>query len=184
MITIIFESHATSEDNVARRASGHHDAPLAEIGEEQARQLGARHQQTMLDAVFCSDLQRSYRTAELAFAGRALRIVKDRRLRELDYGEWTRRPTDEVVAEGPRRITTPFPAGESYTQAAGRMRDFLCDLLRDHDGKTVMIIGLLATHYGLEHWINHVPLEWAVTERAPWQPGWTYTATTLTPTGV
>jgi len=184
VITIIFEAHATSVDNVARRASGHHDAPLAEIGEEQARQLGLRHAATPLDAVFCSDLQRSYRTAELAFAGRNLKTVKDPRLRELDYGDWTRRPADEVFAEGPRRIHTPFPAGESYAQAADRMRDFLGDLLRDHDGKTVMIIGHRATHYGLEHWINHVPLERAVAERAPWQPGWTYTATTLTPTGV
>ena len=78
MITIIFEAHATSVDNVARRASGHHDAPLAEIGEEQARQVRARHQRTMLDAVFCSDLQRSYRTAELAFAGRNLKnLLRD-----------------------------------------------------------------------------------------------------------
>lgn len=175
MITITFETHATSVDNVARRASGHYDAPLAEIGEEQAKQLGVRHAATPLDAVFCSDLQRSYRTAELAFAGRSVKIVTDRRLRELDYGEWTRRPADEVFAEGPRRIDTPFPAGESYAQVADRMRDFLTDLLRDHDGETVIIIGHRATHYGLMHWINHVPLERAVAERAPWQPGWTYT---------
>ena len=179
MIRVIFETHAASVDNVAHRASGHADAPLAEIGERQARALGERHAGTPLAAVFCSDLQRSYRTAELAFAGRDVKIVRDRRLRELDYGEWTRRPSDEVFAEGRHRIEEPFPGGESYTQAAARVGDVLSELLRDYDGKTVMIIGHRATHYAIEHLANRIPLEQIMAKPWQWQPGWIYTITRL-----
>lgn len=174
MITIFYESHATSVDNVARRASGHDDVPLHETGETQAREMRLRYGATDLDAIFCSDLQRAYRTAEIAFAGRNIRIIRDRRLRELDYGEWTGRPVDEMQAERGHRVTVPFPNGESYAQSAARVRAFLTDLLRDHEGKTVLVIGHRATHYGLEHWINGIPLVQIVTERRTWAPGQVY----------
>lgn len=177
MITIHYESHATSIDNVARRASGHDDVPLHEIGEAQARQMGLRYAGAALDIVFCSDLQRAYRTAEIAFAGRNLPIIKDRRLRELDYGDWTGRSVDAMQAERGHRVTVPFPNGESYVQSAARIKAFLTDLLRDHEGKTVLVIGHRATHYGLEHWISGKPLAQLVAEERPWAPGQVYLLT-------
>lgn len=174
MITIVFESHATSVDNLNRLASGHYDVELSPLGMEQARELGLRYRDTHIDAIFCSDLQRSYNTAEIAFAGRDIPITRDARLRECDYGEWTRKPSEEVLAERSRRIKEPFPKGESYEQAAARVKSFLGDLLTAYDGKTVLIIGHRATQYGLEHWIKGLPLEEIVNERQPWQPGWTY----------
>ncbi|MGH2436687.1 MAG: histidine phosphatase family protein [bacterium] len=174
MITIFYESHATSVDNVAGRASGHADVPLHETGEVQAVEMGRRYRQTHLDAIFSSDLQRAYRTAEIAFAGREIPLIKDSRLREVDYGDWTRWATDVIQAERSRRVAAPFPSGESYTQSSARVRAFLSDLLRDHDGKTVLIIGHRATHYGLEHGINGILLEEIVAERSPWIHGQVY----------
>lgn len=174
MITIHYESHATSVDNVVRRASGHADVPLHETGEAQARQMGLRYAEVALDIIFCSDLQRAYRTAEIAFAGRNLPIIRDRRLRELDYGDWTGRSVDAMQAERGHRVIVPFPNGESYVQSAARIRAFLTDLLRDHEGKTVLVIGHRATHYGLEHWINGTPLAQLVAEERPWVSGQVY----------
>jgi broad specificity phosphatase PhoE len=54
---------------------------------------------------------------------------------------------------------TPFPNGESYIQTTERVKDFLKYLLDNYDGKTIMVIGHRATQYGLEHLINHIPLE-------------------------
>ena len=68
----------------------------------------------------------------------------------------------------------PFPGGESYQQAADRMKSFLDDLARDYDGKKVMIIGHRATQYGLEHWILGKSLEEIIPAPWKWQPGWTY----------
>lgn len=173
MITIIFEAHATCIDNELEIASGQSDSPLSELGLQQAAELGERYADQDFEAIFCSDLQRSYRTAELAFGDR-LPIVKDARLRECDYGDMTQQPSELVSAEKPKRISVPFPNGESYEQACARMRAFVNDLQAKYDGKTVMIIGHRATQYGLEHVLNGVPIVQAVTASWHWQPGWRY----------
>lgn len=173
MTTIIFEAHSTSLDNETRLASGHNDIELSELGLQQSKELGERYVNEHFDAIFCSDLQRSYRTAEIAF-GDKFPIIKDARLRECDYGDLTQQSKGVVDAEKPNRIDTPFPDGESYEQTNARMKEFLSDLLLNYDGKKVMIIGHRATQYGLEHWIKNIPTKEVVTAPWQWQPGWEY----------
>ena len=171
MATIVFESHATSEDNEAKLASGWADTPLSRVGEDQARALGERYRGRTFDAIYCSDLQRSYRTAELAFG--AASVVRDARLRECNYGSLDRAPVSEIEARRLAAIATPFPGGESYQDTARRMRDFL----RELTGGQVMIIGHRATQYGLEHVLRGVSLEAAIAAPWKWQPGWIYEVT-------
>lgn len=174
MVTIIFETHSTTLDNEAGLAAGQYDVALSPLGERQAAELGQRRGSEQFDAIFCSDLQRSYRTAEIAFPASQEKIIRDVRLRECNYGEWNRHPDKEVKADLVRRIALPFPGGESYQQTTNRMRAFLTDLLQHHNGKRVLIIGHRATQHGLEHLINGVPLATAVTAPWKWQPGWEY----------
>ncbi len=174
MVTIIFETHATTVDNEAGRASGHKDVQLSPLGEEQAREMGKRYKREEFDAVFCSDLARCYRTAEIAFAGRDVRIIKDGRLRECDYGDLTGSPSEVIEKERPRRIHEPFPGGESYEQAVERMKRFLGGLLAGYNGKQILVIGHRATQYAFMHLIDGAPLEEAVTAPWQWQPGWVH----------
>lgn len=174
MITIIFESHGTTFDNETRLSSGWFDVELSPLGKKQAKELGERYKNEEFDAIFCSDLQRSYKTAEIAFEGRDFKIIKDNHLRECNYGDLTRRSSEEVEAEKGNRITVPFPNGESYEQTAERMKSFLADLLKNYNGKKIVIIGHRATQYGLEYWIKGIPLKEAVTAPWKWQPGWVY----------
>lgn len=173
MVTIIFEPHSTTVDNEANRASGHHDVELSEKGREQAQDMGDRYKEKQFDAIFSSDLQRAYKTAQLAF-GKKFPIIQDARLRECDYGDFTGRSKQVVGAEKLNRINAPFPNGESYQQVSERMRSFLVDLSQKYDGKTVLIIGHQGTHYGLKQWTKGLTLEAAVAELLEWQPGWTY----------
>ncbi|MFA7286703.1 MAG: histidine phosphatase family protein [Patescibacteria group bacterium] len=174
MVTLIFESHATSLDNEAGIASGDFDVALSTVGESQAKALGERYRNQEFAAVFCSDLQRSYRTGELAFAGRPFPVLKDKRLRECDYGDFTRRASSEVERCRGNYIEEPFPGGQSYQQTTELMKSFLTDVLSQYNGKTVLVIGSRATQYGLENVINDVPLRKTVTAAWQWQPGWTY----------
>jgi len=174
MITIIFEAHGTTFDNEAHLSSGHNDVALSPLGIEQSKRMGVRYENDHFDAIFCSDLQRAYKSAEIGF-GDKWPIIQDSRLRECDYGDLTQHPSEEVDIEKPKRIDTPFPNGESYAQTTERMRSFLNDLKRDYEGKRVMVIGHRATQYGLEHLINGVPLEELVSSKFTWQPGWEYT---------
>jgi len=173
MIEIIFEAHSTTVDNEARLASGHNDIELSELGVKQSHELGDRYKNDHFDAIFCSDLQRSYRTAEIAF-GDKYPIIQDIRLRECNYGDFTQKPKELVDAEKIKRVNVPFPGGESYAQTAERMRQFLDDIKKDYDGKRIMIIGHRATQYGLDHSINGLTIEEIIVAPWKWQPGWKY----------
>lgn len=173
-VEIIFEAHGTTYDNEAHLSSGHNDVELSPLGIQQSKEIGERYANEHFNAIFCSDLQRAYKSAEIAF-GDKFPVIKDARLRECDYGDLTQHPSAEVDVEKPKRIHEPFPNGESYEQTSARMKTFLQDLLRDYDGKSVMIVGHRATQYGLEHWIKELPLEQVVPAPWKWQPGWSYT---------
>jgi broad specificity phosphatase PhoE len=171
---LVFETHATSLDNEVGLASGWFDVALSATGEEQARALGARRRADHLAAVFCSDLSRSFRTAEIAFGDRSLPIVRDARLRECDYGDLTRHPMSAIEQRRRLQLVDPFPNGESYQQVVNRVSRWLSEARPYMDAGTVIIIGHRATHYALEHLLNRVALDEAVTAPWTWQPGWTY----------
>ncbi len=174
MVKIIFESHGTSHDNEDGLSSGWYDVELSPLGKKQAKELGERHKDKHYDAIFCSDLKRSWDTGEIAFKDRGFKIIKDKRLRECDYGDLERHGEKEVKPVRVKYIDKPFPNGQSYKEASELMKSFLQDLLKNYNDKTVMIVGSRATQYGLEHWIEGVALKKAVTDPWAWQPGWTY----------
>lgn len=51
MITIVFESHATTFDNEAHLASGHNDIELSPLGIQQAKELGERYKNDSFDSI-------------------------------------------------------------------------------------------------------------------------------------
>ncbi|MBI2600113.1 histidine phosphatase family protein [Candidatus Daviesbacteria bacterium] len=175
MIKIVFESHATTFDNEKHLSSGHNDVDLSPIGIEQAKQSGERRKDDHFDVIFCSDLQRAYKTAEIAF-GNKFPIIKDSRLRECDYGDLTNHPSEEVEPLKVEHISNPFQNGESYEDCMKRMKDFLDDLRQKYHDRdiNVLVIGHRATQYGLEYWLNGKSLKELVTTPFKWQPGWEY----------
>src|SRR5947209_6979385 len=176
MLTLFYSPHMTSVDNEAGRASGHADVPLSLHGRQLALELGRHYASEASDAIFCSDLQRASTTSQIAFSGRNTPIIPDARLREYDYGTMTQYPIAVVEEEFPRRITEPFPGGESLLQVVQRVNAFLRDVLREYNGKTIVVIGHRATRYGLEYWCGHASLEEIV--HTPWEwreiPIWRY----------
>lgn len=174
MVTIIFESHGTTFDNENNISSGLNDTDLSPLGEKQAKELGDRRKKDKFDAIFCSDLMRSRRTAEIAFVGKKIPIFSDARLQECNYGDFNGYPRDEIEPLKKDHVYRPFPNGESFEEISDRMKKFLDDLLMNYDGKKVLIIGHRATQYGLERWANTIDLKEAVTRPWKWQPGWEY----------
>lgn len=176
MLTLFYSPHMTSVDNETGHASGHADVPLSPLGRQRAQELGQHYASVELHATFCSDLQRAVETARIAFAGRVLPLAPDARLREYDYGDLTQHPVAEVEAEFARRITAPFPGGESLLMVMQRVGAFLRDALRAYDGKTVVVIGHRATKYSLEYWCNGASLEEIVHQPWEWReiPIWRY----------
>jgi broad specificity phosphatase PhoE len=171
---LFLEMHATSVDNVAGRASGWDDVDLADIGVRQAHELGTRYADRDLAAVFCSELRRARRTAEIAFPGGSVRVVVDARLRECDYGRLTGSTVSTIDRLRVESVDTPFPGGESYQQVTGRVKSCLDDIAADPDRRPVLVIGHRATFYALEHLLKGAAMRDAVAAPWHWQPGWTY----------
>jgi len=171
---IVFETHATSLDNEAGLASGWFDVGLSPRGEQQARELGERRRDHAFAAVYCSDLVRALRTAEIAFDGRGIPIVRDARLRECDYGALTRHPSADIEVRRASHIALPFPGGESYEQCVARVSAWLADASVAHPGGDVLVIGHRATFFALEHLLCRIPLEQVIAASWRWGPGWTY----------
>ncbi len=86
-VEIVYETHSISDHNEAGIASGWLPGELSALGRELAAELGTRRRDDGLAAVFSSDLRRAVQTAEIAFAGSAVPLLRDRRLRECHYGD-------------------------------------------------------------------------------------------------
>jgi broad specificity phosphatase PhoE len=170
---IYFETHATSLDNEAGIASGHNDVDLSQTGESQAHELGMRYRSTGIDRVLCSDLRRSWRTAEIAFGLRGLPIVRDRRLRECSYGDWDGSPAALVEPERLSRIDVPFPNGQSLSEVVEAVRHCLAD---NGDVQDLVIVGHRATYYALRHLLDGMDLRSVIAAEWRWQPGWRFEA--------
>ena len=173
-VVVVFETHATTLDNEAGLASGWFDVPLSPTGEQQAHALGKRRRTDDFAVVFCSDLNRSKSTAEIAFAGRNVSVIPDARLRECDYGAFTRRPVAEIEPCRGLYVERPYPEGESYREVVARVAGWLNETTDQLVGSAVLVIGHRGTFYALEHLLGNVPLEEAVAAPWQWRPGWTY----------
>jgi alpha-ribazole phosphatase/probable phosphoglycerate mutase len=173
-VQIVFETHALSEDNQRGLATGWLPGRLSDRGRVLAQELGERRRADGLAAVFTSDLRRALETVELAFADSGLSVLVDWRLRECDYGSLNGAPAVQVHHARRRHLTMPYPDGESWEQAVRRVGRFLEDLPLRWSGQRVLVIGHLATRWGLDHLLKGVPLEDLIEEDFAWQEGWEY----------
>jgi 2,3-bisphosphoglycerate-dependent phosphoglycerate mutase len=173
-IEVVFETHSMTEDNERGRATGWLPGRLSEQGRVLARQLGQRRAGDRIAAVFSSDLARAAETASLAFAGSALPVLYDWRLRECDYGQRNGMPTAELHAGRSEHLDLPYPGGESWRQAVARVGRFLGDLPLRWEGQRVLLIGHVATRWGLDHFIGGAALEDLAEQDFAWREGWEY----------
>ena len=170
MTLVVFETHATSEDNEAGIATGWLPGRLSAAGREQARALGARRRDDAIDAVYSSDLARAVETAELAFGGSDIPLFLNWRLRECDYGELNGAPRAVLDEQRAARVAAPWPGGESWAQAVARVGRALDDL----PAGRVVVIGHVATRWALEQRVHGRSVAELAAEEFVWQPGWEY----------
>ena len=111
-IKITYFVHGTTTDNEKDLASGWFDCKLSKLGIKQAKELRKLISKKHFDVVFCSDLKRAADSAKLGF--NKYKIIKDKRLRECNYGSFTQKPSKLFKDKMVDYINKPFPNGESY----------------------------------------------------------------------
>ena len=170
---VYFVTHATSKDNEDKTASGWKDVELSELGIQQAKERGETFKNIKLDMIYCSDLKRAVDTVQIAFRQK-YPVFVDRRLRELNYGDFNGKPRDIVESMKQQRITDCFPNGESYEQGVARIRDFCQELKAAHPEKVILIVGHSVTQFGLDVFAGRRTIAECLSKPLKWQPYWEY----------
>jgi len=169
---IYFATHSTTKDNEQKIASGWKDAELSEVGIQQAKKVGETFKNIQIDLVCCSDLKRAVDTVKIAFGDKIPTII-DKRLRELNYGDFNGKPSEIVEPMKKEHIKKPFPNGESYEQAVRRVHYFFRELKEKYPEKTVLVVGHRATQYGLDTLCGKT-IEECLNTSFKWRPYWEY----------
>jgi len=172
---IVFETHATTEDNERGIATGWLPGRLSESGRVEAEELGTRRRDDGIDAVFTSDLGRAVETAAIAFGATEIPILADWRLRECDYGERNGTPVAWFRGHRSEYVDEAYPGGESWSEAAVRVGRFLQDVPLRWEGQRLVVIGHTATRWALEHLLEGTSLHQLVDADFEWREGWEYT---------
>lgn len=123
-LEIYLARHGETEWSASGRHTGNTDIPLTPPGEERAAALRPRLASLRFDVVYSSPMQRALRTAELA--GFASPKVTDL-LREVDYGEYEGKTSDEIHAANPswEIYEDGSPGGETPAQVYARAQAFI-----------------------------------------------------------
>jgi probable phosphoglycerate mutase len=150
MRTALLIRHGAVGDGAEERFLGAADLPMSPAGEAQVRELAARLRlRAIPDAIYCSDLSRSLRTAELLADESAIPIRVRPALREIEMGDWQglsrreiaeRRPED-YAARGRDIANFRPPGGESFADLVERVLPCWRELVEDRQTQVVAIAG-------------------------------------------
>jgi ribonuclease H / adenosylcobalamin/alpha-ribazole phosphatase len=128
------------------------DIPLTEAGKWQAQQTGLfLNAHPAFDICFSSPYNRAMQTAEAIVAQFSyhLKIYKDNRLREKEFGMLHGFTTEEIKIRYPEEFLDRqrdgkywyrLPRGENYPDVEARVHSFLDKLVRDYGGKSVLLV--------------------------------------------
>ncbi|HEX2924009.1 MAG TPA: histidine phosphatase family protein, partial [Chloroflexota bacterium] len=125
--------HAETEWNAAQIFQGHMDSPLTPKGLHQAAQLAERLHSEGIQAIYASDQGRATATARVVGDRIGLAVKPTTELREIDCGEWTGKPYQEVRDGWPESFENwrsrphihRMPGGESVAEVQQRVLHFV-----------------------------------------------------------
>lgn len=141
MINLTMVRH-TSVDVPPMTCYGQTDVPLKASFEEEAAEVKRRLEGRRFDGVYVSPLSRCVKLAEYCGYGDAIR---DKRLLELDFGEWEMKGYDDI--HDPRLqewyedyINVRATGGESFADQRARLLSFLDEKAAEYaDGSHLLI---------------------------------------------
>jgi len=124
--------------------------PLNDTGRWQAAALARRLAQEEIHAIYASDLQRVWETAQVIAASRShsLPVHAEPRLREMDFGDWEgltyaemrERDTQSLTAWEADPVHIPPPGGETVAQVATRVQSLIDGISRAYQDQTMLLV--------------------------------------------
>jgi broad specificity phosphatase PhoE len=145
--------HGATVLSAEDRFAGATDVALSEEGRKQTRRLAERLSGENIVAVFASPLGRTVETAQILAAPHKLEVQTRDGFREINHGRWeqmTRREVEkrfpEEAVEWEKDPYTFAPAGgESGLSVTARALPALIELVREYQGKNILVVSHKAT---------------------------------------
>lgn len=137
MKRLILCRHGESEFNAKRIIQGHIDTDLTPAGIVQARLAAEELKNFSIQKIYSSDLKRAFRTAQIIADVLNMEVLKDKRIREMSFGEWEGRTYDHIfetdyeIFQGwlKNPVACPLPYQEDIENFRHRLESFLEDIL-------------------------------------------------------
>ena len=114
-----FLRHGETTWNAVGRTQGQLDAPLSDLGRQQALDAAEALKAHKIERIVASPLSRARDTAEAAGAALSLPVAFDDELMEFNAGEWQGQPRGENIRAYFMREADP-PGGETFQEFADR----------------------------------------------------------------
>ena len=145
--TTLLLRHGQTVLSIDERFSGRGDQELTELGRTQAAAAAVRLAGSGATAVVASPLRRAQETAALTAVALGVDLLTEPGLAETDFGDWEGYTFSEVRAKWPRELEAWLastavapPYGESFDDTATRVRQARDRVLREHGGRTVVLV--------------------------------------------
>ena len=116
-----------------------------------------------IDLIFSSDLFRTKQTAGIITHTLGLKVIFDMRLRDINFGVYHGQPKEIFNHDFPlSRLMARFKerpkGGENWNEARQRVKSFLTEIEKRHQGKNILIVGhggpLLLLEGLMKSWSN------------------------------
>jgi broad specificity phosphatase PhoE len=121
--------HGITDWNFEGKYQGQSNVPLNDAGRIEVNELAKQLKKLTFSAIYSSDLQRAFETAEIIAKHLDLPIRIDSRLREINLGEWEGRNVNEIqsnyanlwIQRHQDPINARPPGGETLAEVAARV---------------------------------------------------------------
>ena len=139
--------HGQTAMSAQKRYAGRSDAPLTDVGVQQAAAAAKRLASSGIAVIMTSPLLRTVQTAQEVAAVTGAAVITDDGFRETDFGAWEGLTFAEVRERWPAELATWLadpevapPGGESFTDVNARVTAALHRVLAARQGQTVLIV--------------------------------------------
>jgi broad specificity phosphatase PhoE len=141
-VTLYFVRHGESEANAAHRFAGRTDSPLTERGRRQADAVAETLASVRFDRIVSSPLSRCRDTALVIARRQQLPLDLEPGLVEIDVGEKTGMPFDEVkgLPEWKDDGFVAWPRGETLDEVLSRAHRVITRIAGENAGQRVLIV--------------------------------------------
>ncbi len=142
-VTFYFVRHGESEANAAHAFAGRSDSPLTERGRAQAEAVAQSLASLHFDRIVSSPLSRCRDTALVIARRHQVPVDLEPDLAEIDVGEKTGAPFDEVkgLPEWRDDGFVAWPRGETLEQVLTRAHRVITRIAGESAGQHVLVVG-------------------------------------------